>query len=276
MQIACNKSKINLETPQIMGILNITPDSFYDGGKYKNTQDIINAVQKMLDEGATIIDIGAYSSRPNAKHISEQEELERLLPVLELLFKKFKNIHISVDTFRANVAKAALKMGVCMINDISAFSIDSELLTVVAAQNTPYVLMHMQGTPQDMQDNPDYEDVVAEVKAFFTEKIALLHKKGITNIILDVGFGFGKNIKHNYQLLNRLDEFNSFNLPLLVGISRKSMLYKPMFKKPIDMLNASTVAHSIALGKGARLLRVHDVKEAQEAILIHSFLQLKF
>ncbi len=276
LKISCKDSAISLKSPVIMGILNLTPDSFYDGGKYKNEQDILQAVQKMLDEGASIIDIGAYSSRPNAKHISEQEELNRLTPVLQLLQTHFSKINISVDTFRANVAKEALVNGACMINDISAFSLDSDLLTVIAKKNTPYVLMHMQGKPQNMQEKPIYDDVVLEVKQFFKEKIALLHKKGITNIILDVGFGFGKTAKHNYQLLNNLAEFKTFDLPLLVGISRKSMLYKPLGKRPMDMLNATSVANSIALGKGANILRVHDIKEAKEAILIHEFLQLKF
>jgi dihydropteroate synthase len=273
MQITCNNTTFDLKNPLIMGILNITPDSFYDGGKYKNEQDILDAVQKMLDEGARIIDIGAYSSRPNAKHISDKEELARLIPIIKLLKVTFKNIVISVDTFRAKVAQKALETGACIINDISAFSIDNALLAVVAKNNVPYVLMHMQGKPQDMQENPKYDDVVQDVKDFFTEKIALLHQKGIQNIILDVGFGFGKSIKHNYQLLNHLDEFKSFNLPILVGISRKSMLYKPMSKQPLDMLNATTVANSIALGKGAQILRVHDVKEAQEAIQIYGFLK---
>ncbi len=276
LKISCKDSAISLKSPVIMGILNLTPDSFYDGGKYKNEQDILQAVQKMLDEGASLIDIGAYSSRPNAKHISEQEELNRLIPVLQLLQTHFPEINISVDTFRANVAKEALANGACMINDISAFSLDSDLLTVIAQKNTPYVLMHMQGKPQNMQEKPTYDDVVLEVKQFFKEKIALLHKKGITNIILDVGFGFGKTEKHNYQLLNNLAEFKTFDLPLLVGISRKSMLYKPLGKRPLDMLNATSVANSIALGKGANILRVHDIKEAKEAILIHEFLQLKF
>jgi dihydropteroate synthase len=273
MQITCNNTTFDLKNPLIMGILNITPDSFYDGGKYKNEQDILDAVQKMLDEGALIIDIGAYSSRPNAKHISEKEELTRLIPIIKLLKTTFKNIVISVDTFRAKVAQKALEAGACIINDISAFSIDNALLDVVAKNNTPYVLMHMQGKPQNMQENPKYNDVVQDVKDFFAEKIALLHQKGIKNIILDVGFGFGKSIKHNYQLLNHLDEFKNFGLPMLVGISRKSMLYKPMSKQPLDMLNATTVANSIALGKGAQILRVHDVKEAREAIQIYGFLK---
>ena len=273
MQITCNNTTFDLKNPIIMGILNITPDSFYDGGKYKNEQDILDVVQKMLDEGAKIIDIGAYSSRPNARHINEEEELTRLIPIVKLLKKSFENITLSVDTFRAKVAQKAVEAGTCIINDISAFSIDNALLDIVAQNNTPYVLMHMQGKPQNMQENPQYKDVVQEVKDFFTEKIALLHKKGITNIILDVGFGFGKSVKHNYQLLNHLDEFKSFELPMLVGISRKSMLYKPMSKRPLDMLNATTVANSIALGKGANILRVHDVKEAQEAIAIYGFLK---
>ena len=274
MKIHCNKKEISLKTPQIMGILNITPDSFYDGGKYKNEADILAAVSNMIADGASIIDIGAYSSRPNAKHISEAEELERLIPVIKLLREAFPDINISVDTFRARVAQEALQNGACMINDISAFSLDKDLLKIIAKHNTPYVLMHMQGTPQNMQENPEYDDVVTAVKQFFKEKIAILNQQGITNIILDVGFGFGKTIAHNYQLLNHFEEFKSFNLPLLVGISRKSMLYKPLFKRPKDMLNATTVAHSIALGKGADILRVHDVKEAKEAIIIHEYLKL--
>ena len=274
MKIYCNKKEISLKTPQIMGILNITPNSFYDGGKYKNEADILTAVFNMIADGASIIDIGAYSSHPNAQHISEAEELERLIPVIKLLRKEFPDITISVDTFRARVAQEALQNGACMINDISAFSLDKDLLKIIAKHNTPYVLMHMQGTPQNMQENPEYDDVVAAVKQFFKEKIAILNQQGITNIILDVGFGFGKTIAHNYQLLNHFEEFKSFNLPLLVGISRKSMLYKPLFKRPKDMLNATTVAHSIALGKGADILRVHDVKEAKEAIIIHEYLKL--
>lgn len=266
--INCNGTLIDLSSPKVMGILNITPDSFYDGGKYKNEDEIIRQVEKMLQEGATFIDIGAYSSRPNAKHISEDEELERLLPIVKLLVKNFNDIIISVDTFRSNVAKQAIEAGAAIINDISAGSIDNSMFKTVAELNVPYILMHMQGTPQNMQTNPFYNDVVHDIIYFFSQKINELRNLKVNDIIIDLGFGFGKTLDHNYNLLKNLALFKTLELPILTGVSRKSMLYKLLEISPKQALNATTVANTMALLNGTNILRVHDVKEATEAIKI--------
>lgn len=272
--INCKGNLISFETPKIMGILNITPDSFYDGGTYSNLTKVENQVKKMLHEGADFIDIGAYSSRPSAIHISEKEELERILPVVEKLVATFPEIKISIDTFRSEVAKKCIENGACIINDIAAGNMDENMFLTIAKLQVPYIIMHMQGTPQNMQQNPTYEDVVQEVLYFFSKKIAKLHQLGLNDIITDVGFGFGKTIDHNYQLLHHLDLFKSLDKPMLVGVSRKSMVYKPVNSHAENALNATTVVNTLALMKGANILRVHDVKEAVEAVKITELMKL--
>lgn len=266
--INCNGKLIDLSSPKIMGILNITPDSFFDGGKYNNTAAILFQVEKMLTEGATFIDVGAYSSRPGAKQISEEVELNRILPIVKLLIKEFPNILISIDTFRSNIAEQCVENGACIINDISAGGLDDNMFSTIAKIQVPYIIMHMQGSPQNMQLNPKYDDIIKDVLFYFSKKLATLHSLGVNDIITDVGFGFGKTIDHNYKLLKNLELFKNLEAPILVGLSRKSMLYKPLNIKPNDALNATTSANTIALLNGANILRVHDVKEAMEAIKI--------
>ena len=266
--INCNGKLVDLTSPKVMGILNITPDSFFDGGKYNNESAIISQVDKMLVEGATFIDIGAYSSRPGAKHISEEEELERILPVVKMLVKEFPEILISIDTFRSNIANRCIESGACIINDISAGSMDTTMFKTISKLQVPYIIMHMQGTPQNMQANPIYKNVITDILYYFSEKIYELRALGVNDIIADVGFGFGKTIEQNYTLLKNLDLFQNLEIPTLTGISRKSMLYKPLKIVPEEALNATTVANTIALLKGTHILRVHDVKEAVETIEI--------
>jgi|TARA_B110000305_G_scaffold240444_1_gene311074 dihydropteroate synthase len=268
MTINCKGQLIDLSTPRIMGILNITPDSFYDGGVYKDDRSILKQTEKMLFEGATFIDIGAYSSRPNANHISESEELARLIPALEIILKNFPDSYISVDTFRSNVAKIGIETGACIINDISGGNMDSNMFDTVAFLQVPYILMHMKGTPQNMETNSKYNNVTQEVLSFFAEKTTLLKEKKVNDIILDLGFGFGKTLEHNYELLKKMELFKNMNLPILTGISRKSMLYKLLDTDPSQALNATSITNTIALQKGSSILRVHDVKEALEAIII--------
>ena len=268
MTLNCNGKLVDISSPKVMGILNCTPDSFFDGGKYNNESDILQQVEKMLLEGATFIDVGAYSSRPGATHISEEEELQRIVPVIELLVKNFPEIIISVDTFRSNVAKETVEVGAAIINDISGGKMDSNMFKTVAELKVPYIMMHMLGTPQNMQKNPVYQDVTKELISFFAAQISKLHQLKVNDIIIDVGFGFGKTIEHNYQLLKDLALFKNLDAPILAGISRKSMLYKPLEITPQLALNATTSANTIALLNGANILRVHDVKEAMEAIKI--------
>jgi dihydropteroate synthase len=273
MTINCKGNLIDLSTPKIMGILNVTPDSFYDGGSYKNETEILSQVEKMIDEGATFIDVGAYSSKPGADFVSEEEELNRILPVIDLLLNKFPDVLLSIDTFRSNVAKQAINKGTALINDISAGMLDDNMLQTVAQLKVPYVMMHMKGTPQNMQSQAIYDDVVKEVMFYFSERINAARKLGINDVIVDPGFGFAKTLEHNYEIMQNLDFFSILELPVLVGISRKSMIYKLLENEPKDALNGTTVLNTIALQKGAQILRVHDVKEAQECIKIYN--QLK-
>ncbi len=268
MTINCKGTLIDLSTPKVMGILNITPDSFYDGGKYKNENDILQQVEKMLLEGATFIDIGAYSSRPGAAHISEDEELKRIIPIVTLLVEKFPEIIISIDTFRSKVAEKTIESGAALINDISGGNMDSNMFETIAKLQVPYILMHMQGTPQNMQKNPSYKNVVTDVISFFAKQLFKLRKLHVNDVIIDVGFGFGKTIEHNYELLKELQLFKNLEVPILTGVSRKSMLYKLLDITPKEALNATTVANTIALQNGTQILRVHDVKEAVEAVRI--------
>ena len=266
--INCNGTLIDLSTPKLMGILNITPDSFFDGGKYNNPATIVNHVEKMLNEGATFIDVGAYSSRPGAKHISEEEELERISPVIKLLMQEFPKSLISVDTFRSKIANYCINEGACIINDISAGNLDANMFSTIAKLQVPYIIMHMQGIPKNMQNKPTYNNVVKDVLYYFSKKINELQSLGVNDIIADVGFGFGKTIAQNYQLLKHLDLFKNLGVPTLTGLSRKSMLFKPLEISQNNALNATTSANTIALLNGANILRVHDVKEANEAIKI--------
>ena len=264
--INCNGKLIDLSSPKVMGILNITPDSFFDGGKYNSNSAIISKVEKMLNDGATFIDVGAYSSRPGAKHISEEEELERISPIIKLLINEFPNILISVDTFRSSVAEWSVNHGACMVNDISAGNMDKLMFRTVAKLQVPYIIMHMRGTPQNMQKNLSYNNIVEEVILYFSKKISELHSLGLNDIITDVGFGFGKTIDQNYDLLKNLSLFKNLDTPTLVGLSRKSMLFKPLNITPNEALNATTSTNTIALLNDANILRVHDVKEAMEAV----------
>ncbi len=266
MNINCNGTLIDLSTPKVMGILNITPDSFYDGGKYKDESSILRQVETMLSDGATFIDIGAYSSRPGAAEVTEPEELQRIVPVVELLQREFPNALLSIDTFRSSVAKACVAAGASMINDISGGMLDPKMIETVAGLHVPYVMMHMKGTPQNMQDDPTYEDVTKEVLFYFSEQIAEARKHNMKDIIVDPGFGFGKTIEHNYELLKKLSLFSTFELPVLIGISRKSMIYRFLDISSEDALNGTTALHTAALLNGAHILRVHDVKEAIECV----------
>lgn len=268
MTINCKGNLIDFNIPKVMGILNITPDSFFDGGMYKNEKDILLQTEKMLTEGATFIDIGAYSSRPGAKHISEDEELHRIIPVIELLIHHFPEIIISVDTFRSSIAKKSVLAGAAIINDISGGKMDENMFDTVAELQVPYILMHMQGTPQNMQQKPQYNNVTKELISFFAEQTFKLKQLKVNDIIIDVGFGFGKTLNHNYDLLKNLHLFNSLDVPILTGISRKSMLHKLLNISPKEALNATSVANTIALLNGTNILRVHDVKEAVEAVRI--------
>ncbi|MGB2224737.1 MAG: dihydropteroate synthase [Polaribacter sp.] len=268
MTINCKGTLLDLNSPKVMGILNITPDSFYDGGMYKDEISILNQTEKMLVDGATFIDVGAYSSRPGAAEVSEEEELKRIVPVIELLIKKFPDIIISVDTFRSKVAKETISLGAAIINDISGGNLDSKMYETIAKLEVPYILMHMAGTPKTMQNNPTYEDVTKDLIYFFSEKTDQLHRLNVSDIIIDVGFGFGKTIEHNFQLLRNMSLFQHLDKPILAGLSRKSMLYKTLDITAQEALNATTSANTIALLNGANILRVHDVKEAVEAVTL--------
>ena len=259
----------SLATPLAMGILNITPDSFYAGSRMQTEAEIAARAQQILDEGAGIIDIGAYSSRPNAENVSPREEMERLRMGLEILRKTHPGAVISVDTFRADVARMCVEeYGVAIINDIAAGEMDADMFRTVVELNVPYIMMHMQGTPQNMQQHPHYDNLLKEVFLYFAQKVQQLRDLGMKDIILDPGFGFGKTVEHNYELLAHLEEFRVFELPLLVGVSRKSMIYRLLGNTPQDALNGTTVLDTICLLKGADILRVHDVREAVETVKI--------
>jgi len=275
MTINCKGKLIDLTTPKIMGILNLTPDSFYDGGKYASEKEVFSQVEKILTDGATFIDIGAYSSRPGAQHISEEEELERIVPIVKALITRYPNVLLSIDTFRSSVAKKCIEEGAALINDISAGNMDNEMLKTVGKLNVPYIMMHMQGTPQNMQENPEYNNVTQDVLYYFSEKIALARSYGINDLIIDPGFGFGKTNEHNFKLLNELELFKNIELPLLVGVSRKSMIYKTLNTDAKNALNGTTALNTVSIYKGANILRVHDVKEAVECVSLMHQLTIK-
>ncbi len=266
MTINCLGNLVDLTTPKVMGILNVTPNSFFDGGKYSDEKSLLTQVNKMLTEGASFIDVGAYSSKPSAEFVSEKEEITRLIPMLKLVLQHFPSILLSVDTFRANVAKAAIENGACIINDISAGGLDENMMPTIAALQVPYIIMHMKGNPQTMQSLAQYENITKEMLFYFSEKIALAQSLGINDLIIDPGFGFAKTLEQNFEVMNNLELFQILELPMLVGVSRKSMIYKTLNTTAESALNGTTVLNTIALQKGANILRVHDVKEAVETI----------
>ncbi|MAY23297.1 MAG: dihydropteroate synthase [Flavobacteriaceae bacterium] len=266
MTINCKGTLIDLATPKIMGILNVTPDSFFDGGKHNHERAFLLQAEKMLSEGATFLDIGGYSSRPGAEDVSEVEELNRVIPAVESLLENFPEAIISIDTFRSEVAKKCIEAGAAMVNDISAGNLDPEMMPTVAKLQVPYVAMHMKGTPKTMNSQTQYKNPTQEIVQYFSEKLAAARELGINDIIVDPGFGFAKTTAQNFELLNNLALFKALDVPLLVGISRKSMIYKNLGISPEEALNGTTALHSIALLKGAHILRVHDVKEAMECV----------
>ena len=273
LTINCNGSLIDLKSPKVMGILNVTPDSFYDGGTYSKLSDVLKHVEHMLTNGATFIDVGAYSSRPNADDVSETEELERSVPVIEAISKTFPEALISIDTFRSSVAKACVNAGASLVNDISAGQLDKEMMPTVATLQVPYIMMHMKGTPQTMTSNTNYDNLTKDILFYFSEKISEANTLGINDIILDVGFGFSKTREQNFELLDHLDSFNITGLPMLVGLSRKSTIYKTLNTTASKALNGTTAMHAWALQQGSNILRVHDVKEAMEVITLYNALK---
>jgi len=269
----CGGRLLSLENPLVMGILNLTPDSFYDGGKFKRESDILHQVEKMLLEGATIIDVGGMSSRPGAKLTDPAEELNRIRKPIQLILKKFPDTVLSVDTIHSKVAREMVLEGASIINDISAGKYDPKMYQTIAELGVPYILMHMKGNPEDMQHQPTYEEVTLEILDFFIRQVGKLRAVGVKDIILDPGFGFGKSLDQNYHLLNNLHTFKILDCPLMTGLSRKSMIYKYLGTGPAEALNGTTALHMIALQQGAGILRVHDVKPAMETIKL--FLKLK-
>ena len=271
--INCKGKLIDFEIPKVMGILNVTPDSFYDGGSYKNEKDILAQAEKMLNDGATFIDVGAYSSRPGAQDISVDEECARLIPVVNLLLKNYPDVLLSIDTFRSKVAQEAVNAGAALMNDISAGFLDEAMLTTIAKLQVPYIMMHMRGTPQTMKDLTEYEDVVHEVIFYLSERVAAARALGINDLIVDPGLGFAKTIAQNFELLNATEKLQVLELPILIGLSRKSMITKALGVDSNSALNGTTALNMIALQKGASILRVHDVKEAVQTVRLHQALK---
>ena len=266
--INCKGKLVNLEKPAVMGILNITNDSFFDGGKHNSVDNALFQTEKMLNEGATFIDIGAQSTRPGADMIGQDSELKAAIPLIEKLAEKFPEIIISIDTFRAEVAQQAIAAGAAMINDVSGGEDDPKMFETVINLKVPYILMHKQGDYKTMHHNPTYQNVVTDIMNYFIPKVEYLKQNGVADLILDLGFGFGKNLEHNYELLSKMDRFKIFELPILVGVSRKKMIQNVIEADAQHALNGTTVVNTIALMKGAKILRVHDVKEAVEAVKI--------
>jgi dihydropteroate synthase len=270
MTINCKGQLIDLASPKVMGILNVTPNSFYDGGKFADEKALLNQVEKMLNEGATFIDIGGYSSKPNAEFVSEEEELQRVISIITTVTQKFPETLISIDTFRSKVAKESIENGAAIINDISAGNLDENMMKTVAELQVPYIMMHMKGTPQTMQSLTQYENIVKEMIFYFSEKIAQARSFGINDLILDPGFGFAKTLEQNFEVLNKLELFQMLELPILAGVSRKSMIYKTLETDAQNSLNGTTSLNTISLMKGAKILRVHDVKEAVECVRLYT------
>jgi dihydropteroate synthase len=273
MTINCKGQLVDISQPKVMGVLNVTLDSFYDGGSYKDESDILNQVATMLTEGATFIDVGGYSSRPGADFVSEEEELKRVVPVIELILKEFPKTYISIDTFRSKVAKQTIETGAALINDISAGKLDEKMIETIGKFGVPYIMMHMRGNPKNMQSQTDYKDLVKDIVSYFGERIAQAHKAKINDIIIDPGFGFAKTLKQNFELLNKMELLKITDKPILSGISRKSMIYKTLNTSASEALNGTTALNMMALENGASILRVHDVKEAMECVTL--FNQLK-
>ena len=274
MTINCKGQLVDLSTPKVMGILNVTPNSFFDGGKYKNENEILSQIEKMLIDGATFIDVGAYSSKPNAEFVSQQEEISRIVPAINLILQHFPETILSVDTFRSEVATASIENGAAIINDISAGNLDNKMLISIGKYNVPYIMMHMRGTPKTMQTLTDYDDIVKEMLFYFSERIAQARSFGINDLIVDPGFGFAKKLDQNYEVLKKMELFNMLELPILAGISRKSMIYKTLNTSMEEALNGTTVVNTLALTKGAKILRVHDVKQAMECVTLFNKMNL--
>lgn len=266
MTINCNGQLIDLSSPKVMGIVNSTPDSFYDGGRSTNEKSVLLQVEKMLNDGAAFIDVGGYSSKPNAEFVSEEEELQRVIPTIKSILKEFPDAILSIDSFRSQVARQAVESGVAIVNDISAGNLDENMMRTVAQLGVPYCMMHMKGTPKTMQSLAHYDDLVKEILFYFSQKIAQARSFGISDLIVDPGFGFAKTLEQNFELLNKLELFQMLELPLLVGVSRKSMIYKTLQTDAENALNGTTSLNTISILKGAKILRVHDVKEAVECV----------
>ena len=276
MTINLNGNLMDLSTPKIMGILNVTPDSFYDGGMFDSNKKILDHVEKMLTDGADIIDVGGYSSRPGAKEVKLKDEIKRVVPTIELIKKEFNETIISVDTFRSEVALQAVNSGASIINDISGGDLDPNMFNCVAELNVPYIIMHMQGNPKNMQNNPLYENVIVEIIENLSKKVFEATEAGVIDVIIDPGFGFGKTIEHNYKILRELSFFKELDCPILVGLSRKSMIYSLLEEKPENVLNGTTCLNTVSILNGANILRVHDIKEANEVIKLTNFLNKNF
>ena len=273
MTINCKGTLIDLSRPKVMGILNITPNSFFDGGKYADENAILQQVEKMLNEGATFIDVGAYSSKPNAAFVSEEEEIRRLIPIVALLVNEFPEIILSIDTFRSSVAEKAIEAGAAIINDISAGNLDAAMMQTVAKLQVPYIMMHMKGTPNTMQSLTQYDDILKEMMLYFAQKINQARSLGINDLIIDPGYGFAKTTEQNFEVLQKSELFKHLEVPILAGLSRKSMIYKTLNNNSQEALNGTTVLNTLALTKGANILRVHDVKEAMETVALFEAFQ---
>jgi dihydropteroate synthase len=271
--INCKGNLIDLSTPKVMGVMNLTPDSFYDGGKLTSKKEILLQANKMLKEGATFLDLGAYSSRPGAQFVSEKEEIHRLLPVIKILLDEFPEILLSIDTFRSNVANESIYAGASLINDISAGTLDDHMFKIIAQHQVPYVMMHMRSTPKDMQEHTHYDHFLQEILSYFSQKIDSAKKHQITDIIIDPGYGFAKTTQQNFELLRESQLLNTFGVPVLTGLSRKSMIYKTLNTTAKEALNGTTALHMQALLNGSSMLRVHDVAAAKECILLYEALQ---
>ncbi|EKT4552802.1 dihydropteroate synthase [Flavobacterium psychrophilum] len=272
MTINCKGQLIDLSTPKVMGILNVTPDSFYDGGRFVSEKNVLIQVENMLQDGANFIDIGGQSSKPKAAIVSIDEELKRVVSIVDLILKKFPETMISIDTFNSKVAQIAVENGAAIINDISAGNLDDNMFETIAKLQVPYIMMHMRGTPQTMQEMTNYDDLVKDILFYFSEKVAKARSFGINDLIIDPGFGFAKTLEQNFELLNKLELFEMLELPILVGVSRKSMIYKTLETTPENALNGTSVLNTIALTKGGNILRVHDVKEAVECVKLYAML----
>lgn len=272
--INLNGRVLDLSQPVVMGIINVTPDSFFDGGKYKTEKKVLKRAEEILEQGGEVIDIGAVSTQPGSEGISTKDEIDRLFPAVKAVKKAFPEAFISIDTYRSWVALKIIEdCGPCIVNDVSGGNFDVHMFDTVGKLGVPYILMHMLGTPLKMQEDPQYEDIIRDISLFFTDGVKKLTRAGVKDVIIDPGFGFGKNMEHNYQLLNRLDSFKVFQLPLMIGVSRKSMIYKLLDMKPDDALNGTSVVNTLALLGGTDILRVHDVKEAVEAVKIMNMIR---